>query len=153
MEFIDYRNDDLERCIAIFHSNLPTYFTTEEETEFIQFLQQNEFPYWVVKHNDLIVGCGGIYVSSPNFKRSDFEQEVGFAWGMIEQQYHQQGFGKALTKFRLNYLLNHYPKRPIVLRTTQHTYPFFEQYGFTIHNYEKNGYGDNMDKITMVYKN
>ena len=153
MEFIPYNESFLETCLKLFRSNVPNYFTVDEEAEFVEFLLNDEHPYWVVKSNKTIVGCGGIYVSSPSFMRSDFDKEVGFAWGMIHKTYHGKGFGKALAKHRINYLKNNYPERPIVLRTTQNTFRFFEKYGFAIHNIEPNGFGDNMDKITMVYKN
>lgn len=152
MEFIPYQPKFLEDCQRVFQSNVPFFFMENELDEFVDFIENEPFPYWVVRHQNEIIGCGGIYEADEKFGRAEFENEVGFAWGMIEDKYHKQGFGKELARFRLNYLLEHFENRPIVLRTTQNTADFFKKFGFTILRTEPNGFGEGMDKIIMVHQ-
>lgn len=153
MKILPYKKEHFFDCLHVFLSNVPDYFLAEEENEFIEFLKSNQFPYWIVVENETIVGCGGIYEADENFDRREFDNEVGFAWGMIDKKHHKKGFGKALARKRLNVLIENYTNRPIVLRTTQNTFHFFEKLGFQVFRIEKNGFGPGMDKITMLYKN
>ena len=104
MNIIPYQHNHYNDCLEIFHSNVPDFFLEEEKEEYAEYLQAKEFPHWVVKVGDSIIGCGGIYEAKEDFKRSDFNNEVGFAWGMIHRTYHGKGFGKALAKHRINTL-------------------------------------------------
>ena len=141
----------LQKCIRVYLSNVPDFFLQEELDEYVTFMQKNLFPHWVVVVGNQIIGSGGIYEAKDEFVRKEFDNEVGFAWGMIHRNYHNQGFGKALANHRINYLLKNYPNRPIVLRTTQHTSEFFEKFGFQMHKMIKNGFGRGLDKRIMVY--
>lgn len=156
MKFTRYNHTlHFERCIEMFNSNVPKYFAPSEEDEFKEWLRKHEEePYWVVETEEgELVGCGGIYFAEEHTKsKAEFPNEVGFAWGMVDNPYHKKGYGKALSLFRLNYLKENHPKRPIVLRTSQHTYGFFEKLGFSTLEYIKDGWEPGMDKVIMVYQ-
>ncbi|SVC90586.1 uncharacterized protein METZ01_LOCUS343440, partial [marine metagenome] len=40
----------------------------------------------------------------------------------------------------------------IHLDTSQHTYRFFEKFGFIVKQISKNGYGERLDKYDMILK-
>lgn len=155
MQFISYNHIiHFNKCLEIYQSNCPKYFLEEETKDFVSWLSKtNEYPYWLISVGEKIVGCGGVYFTKPTDKiKPVVENEVGFAWGMVGNQFHKMGYGKALSLFRINYLKTHYPNRPIVLRTSQHTFPFFQKLGFEILEFQKNGFGAEMDKYTLVHK-
>lgn len=155
MKFVLYNlNAHIQTCLEIYQSNCPQYFLEKETEDFIDWLSKTkEHPYWVMEEHSQIVGCGGIYNAKPTDKiKPDVENEVGFAWGMIHQKFHKRGYGKQLSLFRINYLENHYPNRPIVLRTSQHTYQFFQKIGFETLKLEENGFGGGLDKYIMIKK-
>ncbi|PZD79345.1 GNAT family N-acetyltransferase [Mesonia sp. K7] len=152
MQIILYTSEDLPKCLEIFDSNCPSYFNEHERFEFENFLKENKFPYWLVTEGDKIVGCGGIYISDTDFERAEFDKEVGFAWGMIHQDEHKKGYGKALSKFRIQFLKENFPDYQKVLRTTQNTNKFFEKFGFTTYKFVENGFGGGFDKYVMVYQ-
>lgn len=152
MIFHRYQPSHQDDCLRIYDSNCPKYFLPEERPDFVAWLNKHEAqPFWVVEHEGSIIGCGGVFLSQPS-DPVDFADEVGFAWGMVERSRHRQGFGKALTQHRLHYLNQHHPNRPIVLRTSQHVYPFFQKLGFVVHQMLPNGFGQNMDKYIMVHQ-
>lgn len=153
LEFQPFEESNLESCLQIFNSNCPQYFLEHERQEFIDYLANPHGSYWIAKKNDEIIGCGGIYLDFGKSGKPEFENEAGFAWGMIHSKFHGKGFGKKLTKFRLEHLQDNYPERTIVLRTSQNTYQFFQKMGFSIHSILKNGFGAGMDKYTMVFRN
>lgn len=155
MNFIPYQQElHLDRVLEIYHSNCPTYFLEEELEEFKDWLKQTDRqPYWIFEQDNQIVGCGGIYLAEENPEAPvDVENEVGFAWGIIDCALHGNGLGKEMSLFRLNYLKENYPDRPVVLRTSQHTFAFYQKLGFEILEYIPKGFGDNLDKYILVYK-
>ena len=50
--------------------------------------------------------------------------------------------------FRVKY--NNYLDIQIHLDTSQHTYRFFEKFGFSVNQISKNGYGEGLDKYDMT---
>ena len=57
-----------------------------------------------------------------------------------------------LLKYRLNHIKNNYPDTEIHLDTSQHTYRFFEKFGFNVKQISKNGYGVGLDRYDMFLK-
>lgn len=155
MEIVPYSNTFREQCLAVFDSNCPEFFLKEERAEF-EFWIDNEIKngntYWVGFKENQIVACAGIYLADEKFGRAVYPNEVGFAWGMVASEHHQSGFGREFSIYRINYLNSHYPDRPVVLRTTQKTYSFFERMGFKVLDCETDGYGEGFDKITMILR-
>ncbi|MFZ9029601.1 MAG: GNAT family N-acetyltransferase, partial [Crocinitomicaceae bacterium] len=95
MEILPFKSELKKDCITVFNSNIPKYFATHELEEFTTWLDTGQTDtYYVVKTDGQIVGCGGIYLDPQNNK-------AGFAWGMIHQDFHNKGLGKAFSEFRV----------------------------------------------------
>lgn len=136
--------------LEIFRSNMPLYFAEEELPLFDAFLDQDidaQRPYWVVFNNEQIVGCGGIGINEPT--RYTNEPHVIMCWGMVHQDFHKQGFGKALLEYRIEQSRLIFPGIKIALGTTQHSFPFFGKYGFKTVYYEKDHWAKDMDLYQM----
>ena len=58
--------------------------------------------------------------------------------------------GSHSLKYRLNHIIRNYPEIEIHLDTSQHTYRFFEKFGFIVEQITKNGYGEGLDKYDMI---
>ncbi len=155
MTILPYSSQFHSNCMEIFNSNCPKYFSEAERADFMNWLTQEvdeTHPYWVGLMDQQVVACAGIYCADDQFGRAEFSNEVGFAWGMVHADFHKQGFGTQFAEFRIDYLKKHYIDRPIILRTTQKTYLFFEQHDFVVRSWQKNGYGDGLDKVVMHYQ-
>lgn len=136
--------------IHIFKSNMPLYFAEHELDLFDEFLDKdasNRGPYSIVFKDDEIVGCGGIALNEPTAYTK--EPHVIMTWGMVDYKHHKQGFGKVLLLHRIQQAKEMYPGVKIALGTTQHTFQFFEKYGFKTVAFEKDYWGKDLDLYQM----
>ena len=141
----EYKN----ALLAIFKSNMPLYFAEEELPLFIAFLNKDVFVknYAVVFQENSIVGCGGIALNQPTEYTN--EKHVIMTWGMVDRKNHKVGFGKKLLEFRIQQAKVLFPGIKIALGTTQHTYGFFEKYGFKTVYFKKDHWSKGLDLYQM----
>lgn len=149
-----YTAADRIRCLEIFDSNTPKYFMHEERDQFIFWLNahdKNEIAYketlaeyyYVIETDGTIMGCGG-------YGMHNDEKAGSMIWGMIAREQHKKGLGKALFAYRLQQMRELYPGYSIQLDTSQHTYPFFEKFGFKTVKITENGYGQGLHRYDMI---
>ena len=139
-----------ESLINIFKSNIPLYFAEEELPLFYIFLERDVLergPYSIIFRDDEIVGCGGIALNKPT--KYTNEPHVIMTWGMVDNKLHKEGFGKVLLKHRIQQSEELYPGIKIALGTTQHTFAFFEKYGFKTVCFEKDHWAKGLDLYQM----
>lgn len=139
-----YQIADKPACMAIFNSNRPKFFTTEEIPEFSKFLDGPSCDYFVMETdtND-IISCGGHYTNAERTRG-------GLAWGMVHQDYHGQGLGKKLTLFRLFKLSEEAPTAILRLDTSHHTESFYAKFGFVTEKVTPDGYGIGLHRHDMT---
>lgn len=131
-------------CIQIFRSNVPTYFSKNEQSDFLEWLQnKSRDAYYVYYMNDQPIACGGIFSNNEN-------KEAGLAWGMVDQGYHKNGFGKQITLHRLELLDQLYADYIHKLVTIPLTAGFYQKMGFRIALIIPDGFGHGQDKVIMV---
>lgn len=147
-----YESRDHEACMIAFKTNFPKYFTRNEIDDFDRFLTRLENleikdnpPYFVVELNEKVIGCSG-------FKEQKDAGTVAFVWGLIHKDYHKMNFGKQLLTFRLAEIKRLFPNRQVILDTTQHTFSFFEKYGFETLKITENSYEEGMHRYDMTLK-
>lgn len=165
----EYKNEDKESCMSAFKSSVPKFFTQDEINLFDIFLEdigagiidekynektfyyvitffENNFDENISQENiKKIIGCGG-------FAFSEEKNEVKFVWGLVHSDFHKKGFGKILLNFRLEKIKKLYPKANILLDTTQHSFSFFEKYGFVTTKIINDSYGEGMHRYDMILK-
>lgn len=146
-----YKAADKTGCMEAFNSNVPKYFTTDEVHDFERFLTNLEVPennndlfYYTMMLNYRVIGCGG-------FCKKEETNAITFAWGLVHHDYHKQGFGKQLVAFRLEKIKLIYPDKQVILDTTQHSFPFFEKYGFETVKITNDFYAKGMHRYDMVF--
>lgn len=145
-----YTPQDKQLLIAVFKSNMPLYFADEELPLFTTFLDRDATergPYSVICKNGEPVGCGGIALNEPTIYTN--EPHVIMTWGMVHNSFHKHGLGKQLLLHRIEQARELYPGIKIALGTTQHTYTFFEKYGFKTVCYEKDHWAAGLDLYQM----
>lgn len=138
-----YSPEDLESVIAIFRSNIPKYFTPEEEDGLHDFLGDQAEDYYVLELNGEVVGSGGI-------ARNDLENPtVSLCWGMVRKDHLGTGLGKLLTEFRIDLAQKKFAGLPPTIGTSQHTEGFYQKLGFHTVEHIPNGFAPGIDTCKM----
>jgi len=156
ISIIPYNDSFREGCMAAFLSNVPKFFTQDEIRQFNEWLDylenmeaENPSPrisyYYVMLQEGKVIGCGGFgYNTDPD--------RAVLAWGLVHQAYHKKQIGRLLLEFRLKKLAEVFPSSPLWLDTTQHSYPFFQKFGFVIRKFTENGYAPGMHRYDMEWQ-
>lgn len=141
--FRPWRPDDAAACLAVFDSNVPPYFATSERPGFEQFLAEMPCEYLVGEAPDGgVVACGGWYPRPE-------EGEAGLAWGMVRQDCHHMGIGRALLEARLAGVRTLPGVHTLVISTSQHTEAFYARAGFEVSEREDDGHAPGIDRVEM----
>lgn len=139
----EYQQADLETCLAVFDTNVPKYFTSEERPGFQSFLEELPGPYLVLTDaGGGIMGCGGYAI----------DRETGSAdlcWGMVRQELHGTGLGRFLTRLRIERSREDPRVTDIALHTSQHTAGFYERLGFRILSVTEDAYAPGLHRYDM----
>lgn len=140
--FRPYRPDDAAACLAVFDSNIPTYFATPERPAFEQFLAEMPCEYLVGEAEDgTVIACGGWYPKP--------DGEAGLAWGMVHRDWHHRGVGRQLLEARLAGVRAMQGVRTLVISTSQHTEAFYARAGFEVFDRAADGHAPGIDRVDM----
>lgn len=138
-----YRPTDLEAVVSIFRSNIPKYFTPEEEPGLRDYLGEHAEHYYVLESEGEVVGSGGIAYNELE------NPTVSLCWGMVRNDRLGTGLGKLLTEFRIRLARRKFAGLPLTIGTSQHTKGFYETFGFRLNERTKDGYGPGIDMCRM----
>lgn len=140
-----YTFSDINDCLAIFDSNVPTFFAKKERTEFYEFLLGQsgfESSYLVLVLNGAIISCGGLTIDAN-------KRQASLSWGMVSSTMHRKGIGTYLFKARLEQARKLQNIDELVLSTSQHSAGFYERLGFRVTKIITNGFGPDLDRWEM----
>ncbi|RYD74344.1 MAG: GNAT family N-acetyltransferase, partial [Sphingobacteriales bacterium] len=139
--------------VQIFKGNVPIFFASEELAGFLECLDAQETGAWVtgdsaaeryfvVENINTIVACGGFYIPAD-------ESVATMVWGMVDNKFHKQGFGKLLLEYRIQQIKNINSGIKILLDTTQFSAPFFEKLGFKTWKITEDFYAKGLHRYDM----
>jgi len=141
-----YAEQDHAACVTMFKGNTPRFFSLTELPEFVQFLQEQPQPFFVIEHSDKgIIGCGGVMFDAE-------KTSAGLNWGMIRQDMHRQGLGRFLLLARLKYIGEQNPNCLVINDTSQYTCGFFERMGFQVTQVTHDHYALDLHRYDMEYQ-
>lgn len=145
LRFRPWREDDRETGLALFDSNVPTYFAAQERGDFIEFIEDLPGPYLIALDADgAAVGCGG-------YAAHDKKPGVAaLCWGMIRRDRHGRGWGDALLRHRLREIAADPAFRLVEIETSQFSRGFFARYGFVQRKQVADGFAPGIDLIEMT---
>lgn len=139
-----FKSDDKAACLSLFDSNTGLYFSDDERPAFEAFLDALPGPYLVGTVSDRIIFCGGYAADRDDPKRA------ALCWGMVDRAHHGMGYGKQLSRIRLEQIEADPRFNTIRLSTSQHTFGFYEKLGFTVTDVIKDGLMPGLDEVRMV---
>jgi [ribosomal protein S18]-alanine N-acetyltransferase len=140
-----YKNEDKSSVLNLIRLNTPLYFDIEEETDLSNYLKHEIERYFVVEVNDQIIGCGGF-----NFDKTSSIYKI--AWDIIHPNFQSKGIGKSLLEYRLNEIRLLNTNHPIVVRTSQKVFPFYEKNGFQLDYVKEDYWAKGLDLYYMIYR-
>lgn len=133
-----YQPDDKPVLIEIFRLNTPHYFAPSEEQDLDHYLDCLIEDYYVMEHGGHVIGAGGI-----NYFQE--EETARLSWDYFHPDYQGKGFGAELVRYRLRILSQHPSIRHVRVRTSQHTYLFYQKMGFILNKTEKDFWAKGID--------
>ncbi|MFA6071239.1 MAG: GNAT family N-acetyltransferase, partial [Janthinobacterium sp.] len=113
-----YQASDRDACLALFDGNTPRFFDPSERAGFVAWLEASTQPYLVIERDGNIVACGGHALEAGGTVAS-------LCWGMVAQDVHGQGLGRALTQARLDAIRAMPQVVRVTMNTSQHTQQFY----------------------------
>lgn len=147
LAFREYRAEDHDGCIDVFNSNIPEFFSEEERTYFVEFLERLPGRYGVVVDGTgRVVGCGGIAVSRTDPHGGDL------TWGMVHRSLHKMGIGRMLTRERIAWVDALPDIHVLYLNTSHLTEAFYEKFGFRTITRIPNGYREGLHRCDMEWR-
>ncbi|MBA6154364.1 GNAT family N-acetyltransferase [Gelidibacter gilvus] len=120
-----YKKSDRREVIDILRRNIPKYFDPSEEVDLEIYLDNNLEDYFVFEENSKVIGAGGLnYFPEENLAR--------ISWDIIDPKAQGKGIGRKLMQYRIDHLSKNQEIDFISVRTSQHTYKFYEKMGFEL---------------------
>ena len=108
------------------------------------YLERERELYYVLLHEERIVGCGGI-----NFADGGTGGKI--SWDMVHPQYRGKSLGTRLLRHRIEKLEAMRSVRRITVRTSQLAFGFYEKRGFELKGIEKDYWAEGFDLYRMEY--
>jgi len=140
-----YSSSDKPALLNLIRLNTPAYFAPEEATDFDAYLDNEIEDYFVVVQNGTIIGCGGI----------NYEPKINSAiisWDIIHPNYQGKGIGTKLLQFRIDKIKSKNLYSQIIVRTSQHTWKYYNKYDFELIESKKDYWAKGIDLYYMVFK-
>lgn len=123
MKIRDFRSSDVPGCLAVFDSNVPTYFRPHEREAYERFLAEPPGRYLVMESaSGEIVACGGFAKNS--------DTTAVLTYGMVHARRHRQSLGSRLLRTRLERIRDELNVQRVMVNTSQFTEGFFARFGF-----------------------
>lgn len=142
IRFIPFKKQYLDDCVALFKSNLTGYFSPDEVSDFVKFLENHASTnnYYVGLKEQLVVACGGWDKQTKGFY---------LRWGIIDSKQHKLGLGSKLLQFRIEKIRELYGNVDIYIKTSGKAHGFFEKFGFQVNQVIPNGIDKGIDEYQM----
>lgn len=148
MKIYEYSPMNEIDCLAVFDSNVPTFFAAQEREKFRGFLNRLAPPYYyfvICDANEQIVACGGMKLKPSN-------HSAMLRWDMVSREFHHQNIGTFLSISCLHLISQDPDIQMTNLHTSQHSYQFYEKLGFVVQQITPDGIVPGMDEYYMELK-
>jgi ribosomal-protein-alanine N-acetyltransferase len=140
-----YSKTDKPDVLELLKLNTPEFFSEEEEKDLVYYLENEIEQYFVVEHDQTIIGCGGI-----NFAENHTVGKI--SWDILHPEYQGKGVGSLLLNHRIEILKSIKSIETISVRTSQLVYKFYEKLGFELIEVTKDYWAKGFDLYGMKYK-
>lgn len=140
----EYRQEDKPIILDLLRRNTPQYFSPEEETDLVHYLDHEIDYYYVLEYEGQLVGCGGI-----NLVEGGATGRI--SWDILHPSYQGKGLGSILLNHRVQKMKEMPRVKTITVRTSQLVYKFYEKNGFALEEVVKDYWAPGYDLYRMIY--
>lgn len=140
-----YTSTDKPALLDLIRLNTPNYFDKKEENDFVYYLDNEIEDYFVVVQDGITIGCGGINYEANN-------NTAVISWDIIHPGYQGKGIGNKLLSYRIDKIKKTKLYTQIIVRTSQHTFKFYNKLGFKLLKATKNYWAKGIDLYYMALK-
>ncbi len=137
-----FKTSDKLAIIELVRLNTPKYFDHSELNDLENYLDNEIEEYFVVEKNGEILGSGGI-----NYFLEDHSACI--SWDVVSPKAQGRGIGRELTQFRIKKAFSKEQVEKLVVRTSQHTFKFYEKQGFNLDAVKKDFWAVGYDLYEM----
>jgi len=142
MTILPYLPSYKPALLRLFDLNCPEYFHPSEKAHFEHYLGHETEDYFIAMNGETALGCAGLNYES--------DQTVAIlSWDMIHPSHHGEGIGRKLVEHRLQRMKDLPGIRNIIVRTSQHTWVFYQKMGFELKERKANYWAPGMDLYYM----
>ena len=111
----EYAGKDNETVLNLLKLNTPAYFSPEEESSLVYYLENEIEYYFVLEFDKQVVGCGG-------FNFSEDKTTGTISWDILHPDFQRKSLGSTLLNYRIERLKKFKKDQQIIGRTTQLAY-------------------------------
>jgi N-acetylglutamate synthase-like GNAT family acetyltransferase len=130
MDVRPYQPSDRDACLAVFDSLTPALLDPATLPAFEAWLENAGGPYFVMEHDESLVGCGG-YSFSPDGTAATLQ------WGMVHRDSQKMGLGRFLLLYRIREIGKAGTAGLVFAHPPRASAGFFEKQGFRVNGIEK----------------
>jgi ribosomal-protein-alanine N-acetyltransferase len=141
----EYLQEDKAAVLNLLRLNTPAYFSPEEETDLLFYLDNEIEYYFVLEFERVLVGCGG-------FNFSGDETNGKISWDIFHPDHQGKSLGSLLLNYRIDKLKEFQALKTITVRTSQLVYRFYEKQDFELVEVIKDYWAKGFDLYRMNYK-
>jgi N-acetylglutamate synthase-like GNAT family acetyltransferase len=143
MNMRQYTSDDLSRCLTLFESNVPEYFSPSEHSLLEHYLRAAPKHFYVLENGDSgIVACGG-------FDLRPDKNGAKLRWDIVLRSEQRRGLGSRLLTERLEQLSQDPTVQRVLVDTSQFTAGFYKRMGFALIRQTPDGIAPGFDDCEL----
>jgi N-acetylglutamate synthase-like GNAT family acetyltransferase len=124
---------------------MPTLLTLSDLPLFESWLDRPAGPYFVMEHEESIVGCGGYSISHD-------QTTATLRWGLVRHNSQSMGLGRFLLMYRIREIGKAGPVGLVFAYSPQPSVGFFMKQGFRVNGIEKDASATGVDRIELIRK-
>ena len=145
MDIRPYEPRDRASCLGVFASLTPGLLAPPALPLFEAWLDHPDGPYFVMDHDESVVGCGGYSLSSD-------QSTATLRWGMIRDSSQKMGLGRLLLMYRIREIGRAGTVGLVLAHSPQPSAGFFEKQGFRVNGIATDAFAPGVAGIELIKK-
>ena len=140
-----YETRDRSTCLGVFDSLTPELLDSSARPSFESWLDRAAGTYFVLEHEESVVGCGGYALSAD-------QSTATLCWGMVRRSSQKMGLGRFLLMYRIREIGKEGSVGVVFAHSPRPSVGFFLKQGFRVNAREDEAHETGIELIELVKK-